>query len=226
MITRRAILQMASIGLVLPSTFGLSLQDAVAQSTTLRVYFMPLSGAGTVDDKRRPKYASTDLAGVPFVSMNYGAEPLCMVLAAVTSGQHSALAAEPDVITTPATLGNTIGGNLTAVQNALDAINIPSNWVQNTQTYAQVLRIVATIFLFAQRLHRFTPTRLFDTGIALSTQFQDLPLGMRQALQNAATELGYDTSGLSGTNTVRQMLKALGDQFSAALPIHLGGQDL
>ena len=108
-----------------------------------RVYLMPVTGAGTTTDSRRPKYADTDLSGIAWTMMDLGNETTCVVIANVTAGQNTVISAEIDVITVPANLDSQIGaGNLAAVTAALETLHIPSGWVVASQTYRQVLRII------------------------------------------------------------------------------------
>ncbi len=139
--------------------------------------------------------------------------------------QHLLLIAHADVVALPANLDQQIGAQQAVVQNALQTLNIPENWVQSSFTYRQVLRVVALIFQFMQRLNFVTVDRLFGSGITLSTRFNQLPQAMRQQLIAAANSLGYDTSSLSGTNTLRSILKTLADQ-SNLLEVFLGEEVL
>ena len=183
---------------------------------TIRFYLMPLIGTGETFSRRRPAYLDTDLGGAA-QCLDYGAEPLCLVRADVSGAQHTALTAHDDVLSVPTTLSNQIGGTLATVQTALDAVHVPNDWLQSTHTWAQLLRAIATIFQFAQRLHRFRAGRLFPAGVTLTTQFQDLPPAARQALQDAADDMAFDTSELTGASTLRAILKAFGDQFTGTI---------
>lgn len=48
------------------------------------------------------------------------------------------------------------------ISNALDAINVPSQWVSAGLTWRQIVRIVTSMFLFAQALRRRTGVSPFD----------------------------------------------------------------
>lgn len=186
----------------------------------VRVYLVPIIGTGTRQDPRRAKY----FAGVipNFAMMDYGLEPVGLVAADVTTAQNTSISANADVTTIPANLDAApSGGALTATKNALESLNIPAGWVNGTQTYRDILRIVAQIFQLAQRIKGLGGDRLFPAGVTLATQFQDLPSAYRQVLIDAATSFGWDISSLSGTNTLRVIFKTLADQWGNT-PITLG----
>jgi hypothetical protein len=189
-----------------------------------RYYLMPLTGAGTRIDPRVPKYRSTDLAGVDVSLMDFGTEPVCLVAADVTTDQHAALVAHPDVMAAPVSLDSQVGANLTTVQAAIESFNIPADWIQSTFTYRTVLRGLAAIAQFLQRFQNFQLASIFQSGITLATRFNQLPPPVQANLRNAATDLGYSTAGLSGTSTIRQILINLGNQFRAVDTIFVGDQ--
>lgn len=175
---------------------------------------MPIIGDGSKSTPRQPKYASTHLAGINWNMMDYGDEPFCLVAADLGSG-HSALAAESDVTALPADLNQEIGGQLSTVQNTLESLNIPSDWVQSTHTYKRVLRAATLIFQIAQRHQGLSFGRIFTAGVTLDTQFNQLSSTARNRLLSVAQTMKLDTSGLGGASTLRQILKALADQLEA-----------
>lgn len=156
--------------------------------------------------------------------MDMGDEPVCIVVADVGS-DHAAFAAETDVLALPSDLDQQVGAQLATVQNALESRNIPAGWVQGTHTYRQVIRVVAQAFQFMQRLQVVRPGRLFTGGATLDTRFNQLPVAVRNALVAAATDLGYDTSTLSGTSTLRNILKTMADQWRQ-IELFIGGEAL
>lgn len=186
----------------------------------IRYYFMPLTGTGTRQDPRLPKYRATDVPGGAYTLLPYGAEPICCVRLDVTPAQHTALTAHTDVLAVPADLTQPVGASLPAVQNGLEILNIPSHWLTSTHTYRQVLRGILTVFMFVQTVHGVTADRLFASGITLNTPFSQLPAAMRQALQDAAARGAFDASGLTGATTLRQLLQELGDQWRDAIVMH------
>lgn len=188
---------------------------------SIRIYLMPIA----LDEKghRGPKYKA--LFHADWTMMDYGFDPVCLVgVENIAVDDHTAVVANGDVTALPADLTQQIGAQLALVQNALAGLNIPENWVQSTHTYLQVLRVVALVFQFAQRLNGALPNvRLFDTGVTLATRINQLPANVRTALSDAATSLGFSTAGLTGSSTLRVALKNMADQFSS-IEVMVGSQ--
>jgi len=180
-----------------------------------QLYVMPVTGIGTEEDSRRPKYADTDLAGFNWAAMDFGNEPMMLV----ATETNAALGAEPDVLTVPLNLDQNLGaGAVTVVQNYLEARFIPADWVTTSLTYRQVLRSVVAIFTVMQRAQGLGLARLLDgSSVSLSTTFGSLPQPVRAKLVAAAQSLHFDTSSLSGASTLRQIFKALMVQFSGSI---------
>lgn len=189
-----------------------------------RLYLVPVIGTGTRQEPRRAKYFSDFTRDtLPSSWMDFGLEPVMLVGADVTNDQHLSISANIDVVSIPANIDATISAlALTQVQNALEGMNIPANWVTTAMTYRFVLRVVVGMFQFAQRYQGLGGGRLFGTGISLGTQFNQLPAAVRSRLIETAESFGYDTSSLSGNSTIRQILKFLGDQWGSK-SIVLGG---
>jgi hypothetical protein len=156
--------------------------------------------------------------------MDYGNEPTMLVAAEVTNAEHTAIAANADVIVVPANLDNTIGANLATVQAALESLNIPADWITAGMTYRAVLKWIARLFLICQRFQGLAGGRLFPAGITLASTVGDLSASVRQKLTQGAQSLGLDTSNITLATTMRAALKDLGNQMT--LPISLGGQAL
>lgn len=184
---------------------------------TMRVYIMPLVlGGGPSGLGRKAKYTPPGYHIIP-----YGAENVCILAADVDAATHATISADPQVSTLPANLTNNLtAGAVTQAQAFLDGLNIPSQWVTTSITYVQLIRIVGKIFEVAQ-LFEGSIGKLFTGGVTLATQFQALPANVRTTLQQIATSHGWDTSGLTATSTVRQVLKFMADQFPD--PIQLLG---
>jgi len=184
---------------------------------TIRYYLM---SALEVDNRRCPKYMFVDYAdlnpaglNVQWNAMDYGLVPVFLVRANVTTAQHAALAAQPDVISVPENINNQIGGALPQVEAALEALHIPAGLVSSTNTYKEVLRAVARIFQFFQRMHGMFGEKLIDGPVGLNTQWSDIPDGARSNLRDAADSMELDYSSVIATTTVRQILKMFAGQY-------------
>jgi len=189
-------------------------------SAAWHLYLVPVIGTGTQEDPRSPKYLAS------YACTDYGHQPQMLCAADVDAGTDAALQANSDVTRIPDNLDAQLGaGAVTAVQNALEARNIPAGWVTQALTYRTVLRTLFGMFSLFQRYAAIAqnPNAVIDGAtVTLSTQFNQLPLKARQDLQATVASFGLDTSGLTGASTIRQILKAFADQFGQR-PFTLGG---
>jgi hypothetical protein len=192
----------------------------------IRFYLLPVDEPQRADGGQYqvPKYVTVPrdprgdqlLAGVPYEYILFGLEPTMLIALDVTAAQHTTLTANSDVTTVPVNIDNTLGANLATVQAALEALHIPADALAAGTTYRQVLRGIIGIFRVAQRFHNQANTQIFPAGITLSTPLSDLSQAVRTKLQQAATDLGYDYSGLTLASTLRDVLKALANQAAPA----------
>ncbi len=204
----------------------------------MRLYVVPIItriDSGPLGDRtvRYPAYLEgqwnpspvAELIGLQWNGMDFGAEPAMLIMCDPTSAQHQTLGQQVDVVAVPENLDSQIGAQLNQVKNAMEQFNIPCQWVQATHTYRQVIRLCAAMFQFAQRFHGLGGGRIFPPGVTLDTRFNQLPVSARNKLQGTAESMNFDTSSLTGASTLRQILKAMGDQCGQ-LEIYLGGVTL
>lgn len=182
-----------------------------------RFYIVPVIGSGTAADCRRPKYVRPNCQAAPvapYSFIDYGFEGIGLVLADTTVDQDSAVTAQPDVFRIPDNLDQTLGGAATAIQTKLESWHLPGDWVTGATTYRTLIKVSIGVFLFVQRYISVSGNNLaIITGaVTLNTQFGSLSLKARQDLSTAAKQLKLDTSQVTGTTTVREMLKMIGNQ--------------
>lgn len=180
-----------------------------------RFYIVPIISTGETYPKVATRAAYIqDVGGQVLRSVSYGLEPIALVLAEVTPTQHTTIMQNADVIAAPLDVSANITAQaLPTVQAALESINIPADWVTTAFTYRAILKIVGGLFLFTQRYYGMFALRLWRGGVTLSTQFNQLPAAERQRLIDCADSFGYDRSTLSGTSTLRQILRAMAVQW-------------
>lgn len=143
----------------------------------------------------------------------YGPELTAMFIARdVDPAAHALMAAFPDCITVP-DLAQNVGAQRQAVENALEALNLPAGWVTTGMSYGSIVRFVAIFFLFMQAFRGRGGSRLFTGGVTLQTQWGDLPAGVRTTLAETAQQLGLNTSGVTANTRIRAILKGLADQW-------------
>ena len=161
-----------------------------------------------------PVEAIPGLEDVPYNNLHYGADNIMIVCTDVNTTQHNLLVAKSDVMALPLDIDQTLtAGAVTIAQDFLEPFFIPAHWVTTSLTYRQVLRVIAGMFMFAQRLDGISREKIRDLGITLNTQWETLPTPAKNKLKAAADSLGLDSSGVTQNTTIRQMLKILADQF-------------
>jgi hypothetical protein len=188
-----------------------------------RLYIVPKIGTGTKTDPFRPKYMTDGTLPVNEVwsSIDYGFEPWFFIGGDLSSASDVILAAEPDVIALPFDLSpNLTAGQVNNVQTKLEAINVPSGWVNATLTWLDVVRTVLGIFSYLQRYGFIYSTAngsiapsLFVGGVTLNTQFGNLSQAVQDAMVAAAQSFNISTAGLTANTTLRAILKNLADNF-------------
>lgn len=197
--------------ILLAAVFGLVALTASAQeATVLRFYIVPKElGA---HDTVRPKYVWP--VATRYEAADYGLEDVLLVGAELTPTDHTTVAANLDVIAIPANLDSTIGLTaLSTVQQKLEGLRIPSEWVTTDHTYRDVLRLTRKVFGLFQRFDGLFQRKFFETGITLDTRINQLTQAQRQALIDAATSLGLDTSPITGPMPIRQAIRILAQQL-------------
>jgi hypothetical protein len=180
---------------------------------------MPVTTAdGPHGPTRTSKYLS-EFSTFSYGIFQYGAEPWCMAgVTDISVAADASLVAHPDVFKLPDDLDQTMGsvGNRNQARNALEAVNMPGTWIQTSDTYRTVVRFIGSLCLYMGCFndHYDLPV-IFDGTTTLSTLFSALTQSQRDAMQGCADYFGLDGSSLIGSNSLRIILKAIGDDFSA-----------
>ncbi len=179
---------------------------------TIRVYLMPIiTGQRAGFTRRLPKYLALVSGKCTFI--RYGPEDVGLLVVDSTDPEHTALIANADVRAFPADLDTAVtNGARTQIVNALEALNVPAQWVANGQTFRVVFRRLAGIF---QLLQNVGGRGLRFLQVSLDNQISTLPANVRQAMQDAATALNLSTAGITGTTTLRAALATIGAQFDS-----------
>jgi hypothetical protein len=183
---------------------------------TVRYYVLPITR--TVENQRGPKYFQWRFgAGIncPWSMKDYGLMDQCVVCADISDADHTALAANADVLSIPVNIDNTL--NIVARNTArdyLESINVPAGRINTNDTYRSVLRSVLGIFLFLQRVTAIRGEAIDWVSVSLSMEWQNIPTAWRNAMMQAATEMGYSTNGVTSTTTLRTILKYMADQWT------------
>ena len=179
-----------------------------------RLYIAPIIGDGGIVTPYRPKYM--DGTGFGWTIIDYGSAPICILCVKdITPAFHSTLSLNADIYSFPTDFDiNLTGQDVTDISDILEVLKVPAGWVNASLTFRQVLRSIGGIFFFSQRYYGNTGgLSIFDGGTTLNTQFDQLPSQKQTDIINAAESLGYNSSGLSGNLTIRNMLKDMSDAW-------------
>lgn len=207
--------------LMLAVVFSLMAATTFAQGVSVRFYFVPKIGDGLGPRTGfRPKYTDPGVLGAgldvrDWSANDYGSEAVMILAANVTPEQHTALSAQQDVIAIPATLDTPISAlALSTIQAKLEALNLPCEWLTTATTYRQALRTLIKIISFAGRYQVVSGRQwIFTGGVTLDTRWNQLSQAVKLNLRDTADSLGLDSSGVTATMTMRQILRAVADQL-------------
>ena len=192
-------------------------QVNILQIMSNRIYIVPIIGAGIKGDPRRPKYISA--LALDFTAQDYGVEAVMVVACDTSDSQHTSIVANPDVIPLNDNLDDPISlVNLSALKTGLNTLRIPAAWLDTTISHRRLGRFILALFALFQRLQG-AGINTFG-GVTLSTKINQLAANVRNALNDAAVGLGFDTSGITGNMTLGEALKLLADQSG---PREIGG---
>lgn len=188
---------------------------------TIQLYILP--EVSTADGRyNAPKYIAkrlivplSGLEGVQWTWVFVALGDAGIVAVDGTTAEHNLLAAQTDVLQIPP-LDNAIPNNTARnkVRSVLEGFNLPGTWVNTGMTYRTVLRVTLGTIQFLSRLTFRLQRKIFDGSVTLDMTVSQIPLAARNQLQNAAGDLGLDYSSVTGTTTVREMLRLMGVQFS------------
>jgi hypothetical protein len=193
---------------------------------TIRFYVLPMEPIPP-SGFRHPKYFAYDPLGVTGITANYslkdyGLVDFCVIVTDISAADHTTLSSNADVLAPPVNIDTTMTqGAVNSAKTFLEGFNIPADWVNAGVTYRSVIRTVTGIFLFMQRVTAILGHGINFANVSLSAQWQNFPADIQAALLQAATEFGYSTAQLTGTTTLRAILKFMADAWGAT-PILFG----
>lgn len=125
---------------------------------------------------------------------------------------------------------STIDAVITPAQAAafaaeLESRSLPAQWLTAGMTRREAIRTMAGIGMVSQRMlgrrRGGLKATLARHGMTLDSTWADIPQAMRRELLDIADDFGWDDLGLGATSTVREILKAMSDQF-ASTPMTIG----
>ncbi len=193
----------------------------------LRFYLSRYVNAGTAQDPEfLPSAAQVLGPGVSWTSvdgsLNDPTDPTqgrALFIANVTAAQHAQLLADPltnfapfeDAAGNPLGLNDPISSisaaNRTAINNFFENNNIPTEGLQGSDPIRALLRRVVRRFLIRQIVDVDDITELLDQTVS------QIPVARRNAFAAKLAARGFDTSGITGATTVRQVIGLIGNQM-------------
>jgi len=152
--------------------------------------------------------------------IRYGNTSVAVTLVETSQAYLNQISSQSDAefLCTEAEMGDALGGpRRNAVDSYLEANGIPGNWIQTPDSWQDTLRGIIHIFFFAQRYEGLFETALIDdataASVGLNTQWQNIPTGFQDNLNAVAADHDFPTPIGSGTDLVRNILKAMADNF-------------
>jgi len=153
--------------------------------------------------------------GMKGKTIYFGDHDYCLVNYDVTPEQHTTLNAYADVIALPTNLDNTPSlAIVNAVQTKIENAGYPADWITTSLTYKQILKRFLSIALVQQSFFGYARIKLKNSGYTLNTQFNELPLNIRQKLIDSARSRNLYTDNLTASSTLREIWNELSSQFA------------
>jgi hypothetical protein len=188
----------------------------------IQVYIVPLILGGR-SNHRFPKYFPYPHQ-FNWSLLDYGLHDIAVIWANINPATDTILQAASDVHAFPVNLDTNLGaGILTALKTKLESnFNVPMDRFTIANTWRDILRVTWRAFKFGCVHHAQTGGKIFTTGVTLDSTFSSLPVAARQRLLATANFLNLNTSTLSGSSTLRQIMNAISDQIPITGIKHLG----
>jgi hypothetical protein len=184
----------------------------------IRFYILPveeyISPAGRL--YRGPKYLQwrfgTGIVVDNWSMKDYGLEATAVVAVDGVQTDHDYLSGQPDVYQFPETLTTSLSpSDISEISGRLEASFVPSDWITPSDTFETCLRTILGMFMSMQRYHGITGQSIFESGIALNTQYRNWPQQEQDAFSQIWMEFGGDVNDIKSNWTARILLKNLAD---------------
>ena len=180
---------------------------------TRRIYLAPIVTL-TIGDRRPLASKVLEYGRLPNISSVLSRNKIWALTSCdFDDAQHNLVSADPEIVTIPGsrlndTWNDFTTGQRTAIGDRLETLRVPLDWIQSTTTVADLLRHAARVALLGQMLK----TDALD-DVSLDSTFGSLPAARRNRILDWANANGVDTTGLSGSTTIRALLRALVMRF-------------
>ncbi len=196
----------------------------------IRWYILPLERIGNT---RLPMYLYhgryPERGGVRanWSLMDYGDIDVCLARLDVTEEQHKELAEYKDVFAIPIATDRqkASSADLAALADYLEANSIPADWLTVNTDWGTVIRTIAKMCQFMQRLSAIAGEKPLSETMTLDTQQRDMSARKQMDVAVALTSMGFKADNLRDDTTMRATINDAAGQWGSR-PILLGGQEL
>lgn len=172
-----------------------------------------------------PKY-NTELRSVPGMStgvVSFRQTMWCIVVAnGIDQATIDVIEADPDVYAFPEDLSGDVGNEKSALQSAFDTAGLVTDALNPQLSWRESLRLMIQQALVYKRLAFYLQGEFFVGGVTLNTPWNSLSAARQSALTSIGNEYGMDVTTLSGSNSVKQIIKALSEQWEQT-PFNIAG---
>jgi len=171
----------------------------------IRYYLMPkqLQVVGHGVEMDVPKYGY----GLNYSVNDFGGNAIACVCMDVSDADHAIIAAQPDTIAVPPLDSKLTTPQYNRFTTWCENRGLPSDRFNANMTVFQILSALMRMFAFHQRLNGMG---LASVGTNIDRTIGQLPLAMRQRLQDAIVSFGWDSQYLKNNLTLRDVCKQVG----------------
>ena len=171
----------------------------------------------------------------PYVQANFGVYPKQWIIAHtipwvlckydLTQAQHdAAMAAIPQCFSFPETaldnpLSSIPASRRNAINNKLTSVGFDTSWITLSHTIRDVLQFIA----HSIQLSEWANVQIANNNFDIQTKtVADVPSALRQRINDRLTELGIDTSSITLTTPLWQVVRLIQRQADGVTPREFG----
>jgi hypothetical protein len=184
------------------------------------LFLVPMEGSGTRIDPVRGKYvrdAQVTAAGC----LRYSRADHAIVMIDATQSYLDSVAAQPDTtrLATEINLESVLtAGQANNVKTVFENLFIPDLFANAGDTRRKVIRGVIGMFLFSQRMEGRLGSgwkeKAQSRGVTLDSTWTSFPQVLKDEFVGVRDSFGWSNLPVTGASTLREILKAISDQFT------------
>jgi hypothetical protein len=186
----------------------------------IEIFLVPMVGTNPTKGKYRDDPVCTRSATIRYART----DAVSLTLLDAPQAYLDSVAAQPDAtrLATASNIDTTISAGLATTAKAVfEAAKIPQ-----ADTRRQVIRRVAGLFLFSQRMEgKFGEAwtkKMVNHGVTLDSTWISFPQALKDSFIALRDEKGWGNLGITGASTMREILLTVTNQY-ASEPMFIGG---